>query len=259
LQTASIFLRVCFTNRGRICYTVRAAKRINLLSAKDPNMKVNTDILQNTVRAANQVSEKFKLCNTVPGGKKVLFLGNSITLHETAPAIGWPHNWGMAASREENDYVHLVLAAVRQKYGEPNYCIANAGNWELRFWDEAVLSDYRAAQTFSADLVIVRLGENVNREALSAHDFAACLDTFISYFAASHSRVICTDLFWEYEPLNRSIAAVCEKRGDTLVHIGDLGYADENKALGLFEHAGVALHPGDLGMRRIADRIIAAL
>ena len=44
-----------------------------------------------------------------------------------------------------------------------------------------------------------------------------------------------------------------KEQGIPLVYMGDLGEDDENKAIGLFEHSGVARHPGDLGMQRIAE------
>ena len=44
--------------------------------------------------------------------------------------------------------------------------------------------------------------------------------------------------------------------GAVYVDAGNLGSSDENKAIGLFSHDGVANHPGDIGMRRIADLIL---
>ena len=112
---------------------------------------------KNTVSALNQVHEKFKLFNDVEGGVRVLFLGNSITLHEIKPEIGWCNNWGMAASKMENDYVHLVVKGLEARYGKLNYCITNVGLWEQNFWDEEILRSFYASSDFSADIVIVRL------------------------------------------------------------------------------------------------------
>ena len=44
-----------------------------------------------------------------------------------------------------------------------------------------------------------------------------------------------------------------------IVELGDLGEMDEMKAIDLFEHHGVANHPGDKGMAEIADRIFDKL
>ena len=41
-------------------------------------------------------------------GPRVLFVGNSITLHGPRPQIGWTNNWGMAATARDRDYVHLL-------------------------------------------------------------------------------------------------------------------------------------------------------
>ena len=59
------------------------------------------------------------ICATVHASAqtKVLFLGNSITKHGPKADIDWSGNWGMAASVEANDYVHLVTKALTEKAG----------------------------------------------------------------------------------------------------------------------------------------------
>ena len=62
---------------------------------------------------------------------KILFLGNSITLHGPAESIGWSGNWGMAASAAEKDYVHLLIAHVKKvAQGEPQVMVSNVADFE---------------------------------------------------------------------------------------------------------------------------------
>ena len=56
---------------------------------------------------ADEAADDYK-----PRINRMLFLGNSITLHGPAPQIGWTGNWGLAASAIEKDYVHLLLKRV---------------------------------------------------------------------------------------------------------------------------------------------------
>ena len=68
------------------------------------------------------------------GGVKVAFLGNSITLHDAAPNIGWTNVWGMAASAEERDYVHLVTRGIERETGRTaEVIVRNIADFERNF------------------------------------------------------------------------------------------------------------------------------
>ena len=220
-------------------------------------MSYNNDIEKNTVRAENQVAKNCRIYEGEQGSVRVLFLGNSITLHESAPEIGWSADWGMAASERECDYVHLVVDGLLELYGDVSYCITNVATWERGYFDDENIKLYEVSKAFAPDVVILRLGENVNRDMLDKESLYEHLVKFARYFGEGATRVIITDLFWHHEKICRALEDAASEVGADFVHLCDLGENDENKAIGLFWHEGVALHPGDLGMRRIADRILA--
>ena len=66
---------------------------------------------KNTVDSKGQLKETeiIKFDNPEGAGKRVMFVGNSITLHGVKPEIGWHGAWGMAASSKENDYCHFLM------------------------------------------------------------------------------------------------------------------------------------------------------
>lgn len=216
---------------------------------------------QNNVAAENQlnVNEYVRIIHR-GGSKKVLFFGNSITRHAPKADIGWHGDWGMAASCPEKDYVHRVVAFLDKKYGTVDYCIAQGSAWERGFFrGEEILEEYySSARDFAADIVIVRIGENIRRDERA--DCKPYFDMAIKYLAKDpEAKVILTDNFWSDDTIHEYTKSIAEENDYVFCSIGDLSEDEGNMAIGLFEHRGVSIHPGDLGMERIAERIIDCL
>ncbi len=227
-------------------------------------MHISENAKANSVPAQNQLEaeEHVKIVRTPGSTLRVLFVGNSITRHVPKPSLEWYNDWGMAATALEKDYVHQTLRRLREKYGEVDYCIAQAGFWETRYTEsDAVLEQqYAAARDFAADLVIIRLGENINREKHAEISCKPYYDRMVRFFASNpNARVIVTDNFWKMESLDGTIREVAEERGYTLVHLGDLEDDPKTMALGQFRSEGVSRHPSDYGMEKIAERVFAAV
>ena len=224
-------------------------------------MTDSKNMLANTVSSKGQLDPSEYVTVFQRGGKKrVLFFGNSITRHKPLESIGWSGDWGMAASSIDKDYVHLVVKALDEKYGAVDYCIAQGAAWERDYNNtEAVLDKYfKPTREFAADIVIIRIGENI---PTSEHLKNSCKDAFdkvVAYLSEKAEKVIVTNLFWD-SPKNVVFSEVAEERGYDFVHLTDLERDEKTMALGLFEHDGVARHPGDFGMKCIADRIIEKL
>ena len=219
----------------------------------------------NTVSAIHQLDPtKYVRITEKPGAKlKVLFVGNSITRHMPLPSIGWEGDWGMAASCEEKDYVHQTVRLLEEKLGEPvNFCVAQLAEWERRYREGAAPLEefYIPARDFAADIVIIRIGENINRDADHEVPCEPFYEEMVKFFVTDpDAQVIVTDNFWNIPQLNVQFEAAAKKNGWTFVKIGDLEQDERTMAKGLFWHEGVAAHPSDYGMLKIAERLAGAV
>jgi len=193
------------------------------------------------------------------GGTKILILGNSITLHGPNAEIGWNKYCGMAASGPENDYVHLLYKKITEAGYKANFLVAQAADWERGFWEKENLSDFSYARDYRPDIIIFRLGENILPENCGVYNLAAAISDFIGYLSNSSgcgkTKILMTTCFWKHDKADQSIREYAARTECPVVELGDLGSDDSMKALGLYEHGGVAGHPGDKGMEIISERI----
>ncbi len=213
--------------------------------------------IENTVSAENQMinSSTVSFLGNKDAPYRILIVGNSITRHGPKAEIGWTGDWGMAASAPERDYVHRLYEKLTAAGRDVFIRVRQASEWELHFSEDDCLSRFLEDRAFGADLVIFRLGENVPKEKRAC--FGEATETFVDYLANGHADVLLTTGFWESPVQDGAIRALAEKRGFVCAEITCT--EDAMMAFGLFEHKGVAAHPGDDGMEMIAARIASKI
>ena len=218
----------------------------------NPNLEA-----KNTVKADGQVCEYVTTCGTVNGAPRIMIIGNSVTRHEPCAGIGWNFNHGMAASAPERDYVHIVETAVLEKYPNAEFCVVQASRWEFKYKSCDLEEQFSMAKDFAPDLIITVISANIPKDDFTKEDFIYQMGRLHTYLSGGRRiPMIQTTSFFGNTAKNEAIKEYCELSGTTFVDITDLGANEENLAIGKFEHSGVAHHPGDLGMKRIAERII---
>lgn len=211
------------------------------------------DLTSHTYKTDQAISTSPKV--NFKGIHKVLIMGNSLTIHNYYPSLGWYQTCGMAASSEQKDYVHLLTSKIRSV--NPNEVVkyGRIGDFELNFsnYDTSFFTENSA---FKPDLIIIQIGENINDDDALSLGLRNYIVTLVNSLKKNKDVTIClTNSFWPNQYINGEIEAACTIGKYRLVNIADL-YADRsNTGDGFFVHPGVANHPGDKGMNIIADRI----
>jgi len=196
---------------------------------------------------------------------RILFLGNSITLHGPSAEVGWSNNWGMAASALEKDYVHLLTRSVATLTGTtPVTMVENLADFERQYGTYDLGPKLKTFIAFKADLVILAIGENVESlttDASKAAFKASVLKLLRALKDVGNPTILVRSSFWPDPVKDGILKQVCAEVGGVFVDISALSKDESHYARSErdYAHSGVAAHPGDKGMQAIADALLAAL
>lgn len=197
--------------------------------------------------------------------KKVLFLGNSITKHGPKADIDWSGNWGMAASAEAKDYVHVFTASLVQKQGSaPEILVKNIADFERSHQGYDFAAKLKEAIDFQADLILLAIGENVPalKTAEENAQFQADVTALLKSIQGNRKpTILVRSCFWADAAKEGALRGACDAVSGVYVDISALGKDKSHfgKAEREFKNAGVANHPGDKGMAAIAEALMTAL
>jgi len=198
-------------------------------------------------------------------GNRLLFIGNSITRHGPSEKIGWTGNWGMAASAEAKDYVHLVVDAVAKQRGvKPEFRVENVADFERNYATFDVAAKLKDVLAFQADTVVLAIGENVPalKTAESKTQFKEAAVKLLTLLTQDgKAKLYVRSCFWADATKDAILKEACAAADGVFVDIGTLGKNEVNYARSerKIAHDGVARHPGDQGMQAIAGAIFAAM
>ena len=216
---------------------------------------------RNTVPSKNQNAKPVYFDEKHSGRPRIAFIGNSTTLHNPKPEIGWYGSWGMAASCEENDYLHIIMSKIREKYPEASYCILSGAIWEINYKTFDLEACYREAKDFRPDIIITAITGNIPNNQFEIPAFKVAMKKLHDYLVNGRDGVKiyqCTT-FYRNELKIKGIKEYCEENGVRFVDISDIQDDRSNCAFDKFEHSGVGGHPGDKGMRIMAEKFLAEI
>ncbi|MGC9361104.1 MAG: SGNH/GDSL hydrolase family protein, partial [Anaerolineae bacterium] len=176
------------------------------------------------------------------------------TQHGPREEIGWIHDWGMAATSQNRDWVHLLLA---QMPGNTELTLVHctAPNLPQKVGDlEARI------QSAQASVVVIQIGDNLNAGDATDETLRKPVARLLQAADARSAKVV-VGVWGGDDVRDQLLEQAAEDAGALFVPIHDLANQPGHRAWeqGVFDEPAVGWHPSDLGMAAIADRVADAL
>ncbi|MCK5888556.1 MAG: SGNH/GDSL hydrolase family protein [Methylococcales bacterium] len=181
---------------------------------------------------------------------EILVIGNSITRHPVSAALGWENAWGMAASRQENDWIHLVAKYIAQdQIKVPELYALHARI------AEGIVGKRR--------LILIQAGDNMI-DVTFGH-FEKLYREWLDFIAENTSAPVFILSTWMYpsdqKSAHRILKRLAKEYGHAFIDISEISHDVYNLAesevvcQGSNADLPVCWHPGDAGMKRIAFEV----
>ncbi len=214
---------------------------------------------------------------------KVLIIGNSITQHAPNKKLGWVGDWGMAATCQEKDYVHLLTNQIHGRNEKVEVKAINVSEYEKYFYDWSLIGDPKDKYAnWNADIIIAAFGANVkngvnendpdyeNPYVFNVEKYKKIIDKFNP---DGDAKVIAAATILTKADIVEIIHRSAQRYGYTYVDMTEWttdeyrAYAYEQTFKDLYLEAypgeevpeegikSILSHPGDLGMEKIAQEL----
>ena len=212
-----------------------------------------------------EVTNDSLMVNAGDSTLNILFLGNSLTRHplieDFQPCMKVR---GMMATTPDKDYVHQLVAMIaRNRKMNVQYSIANIADFERTFTNHPFsMQKLDNAEIKQPDILIVQIGENVREEDIK--DSKKFEDEYVKLLSNfPHAKRIITLPFWPSKRKEYAVSDVAIRTNSYLVDISHLGDGTDPqnfaKSFKKYKTPGVGEHPGDVGMKHIADCLYATI
>ncbi len=256
-------------NLEQIIYKIE--QRLSKTLYENSNNTENIAVSPNGKKFILNVDDDGQVYTTSTVPNNILFVGNSLLL-----GMG---NYGMCSTSSRADFYYHVCEGIKKKNSNASFKRVHGAMYEQladrekfdSLWNEAANpftgKPMKESFTKDIDLIIIQLGENVSTQE-RAKSLIETVDKFIALIKQScpKARIIWVH-GWFNEWLSGSIIVdacrrwrigqICIKDLNTKENQGKLGQKYE---LANGESAAAddlwLTHPGDAGMKAIADRII---
>lgn len=184
--------------------------------------------------------------------KEIVIFGNSIRKKAPVKEMGWMGDWGMAATSEDKDYVHILYKKICDKLAK-----TQKPPPKLRFGNarESDFSKYNVREVENADVIIVQYGDNSYGN--SVETFQKPYEAMIRDFRKARGAILICVSNWGGGTRSKMIETAAKNQGVKFVPIYLLQRDPKNsaKSEGHFTNNNVNWHPGDRGMKAIAEAI----